>query len=70
MYVFGGLVFVLFASAEVQPWAMPESDKHVRVESYKINAEKTPVNAGTKNITSYTNGAFSDVQKEIEPGTV
>ena len=69
MYAVGGIVFVLFASAEVEPWAMPESDKHVRIESYKTSVEKTPVSA-SDNTYSYTNNAFSDVQKELENGTV
>ena len=67
LYVFGGVVFVLFASAEVQTWAMPESET---TQSINVSGEKVEIYVADKANTdiSYTkfNKAFSENPKAGE----
>ena len=64
----GGIVFVLFTNAEVQPWAMPESEKKMRIEMYTVSGDKMSVNSAD-DFYSYSNKGFSDVSKETENET-
>ena len=68
--MFGGIVFVLFASAEVEPWAMPESEKKVRIEVYTASGDEISVDSASRSKSYlHSNSAFSDVSKELENGT-